>query len=247
MNNNIITGIAIVGLVIAVLVLAFRPAIIGGGTVPGEKNTVSATGIAETKIMPDEASVYLTVETLKDTADQSKNENTAISDRVMSALKNLDIKDSDIETMNYNIYPEYDWSSGKQKLKGYKAVNSIKVKTTDFNLLGKIIDVGVNAGVNRIDNIQFELSTEREAMAKKEALEKASKDAKEKAEAIASGLNVKLGKLVSVSTQDYYYQPYRFFEGGMAMEAKAAIGAAPQINPQELETRATVNVVFELK
>ena len=247
MNSNIITVIAVIGLVIAVLVLAFKPFTGPSSVVPGERNTISATGTSETKVMPDESSVYLAVETLKDTADDSKTENSIISDRVMSSLKRIGIRDSDIETMNYNIYPDYDWSSGKQRLKGYKTTNTIKVKTDDFSLLGKIIDAGVEAGVNRVDSIQFGLSSEREATAKKDALEKASKDAREKAEATASGLGVKLGKIVSVSTQDYYYQPYRFFEGGMAMEAKAGIAAAPQINPQELETRASVSVVFELK
>ncbi len=212
-GNTILTGIAIIGLVIAVLVLAFRPSITNtttpGGTVPGERNTISATGTAETKVMPDEASVYLSIETLKDTADASKNENSLISDRVMSSLNEIGIRDKEIETLNYNIYPEYDWSNNQQKLKGYKATNSLKIKTKDFDLLGKIIDAGVNAGANRVESIQFELSTEREASAKKDALESASRDAKEKAEAIASGLNIRLGKIVSVSAQDYYYQQYR--------------------------------------
>ena len=196
--------------------------------------------------MPDEAAVYLTIETLKGTADESRNENTAISDRVMASLKILGLEDKNIETLNYNIYPEYDWSENKQRLKGYKTVNSLKAKTKDFSLLGKIIDAAVDAGVNRVDNIQFELSSELEATAKKDALERASRDAKEKAEATARGLDVKLGKIVSVSTQDYYYQPFPIFRGGMAAEAKEAI-ASTSISPQELETRATVSVVFELK
>ncbi len=78
-------------------------------------------------------------------------------------------------------------------------------------------------------------------------MEKASRDAREKAEATAKGLGVKLGKLISVSTQDYYYQPYSFFEGGVVLEAAATVKSAPVINPQELETRATVNVVFGLE
>ncbi|MEK6934739.1 MAG: SIMPL domain-containing protein [Nanoarchaeota archaeon] len=247
-GNSLITGIAIIGLVIAVLVLAFRPSVIdGGNVVPGEKNTISATGVAEATVIPDLAVVYISVETLKDTADESKNENSVISDRVLASLEVIGIDDGDIETLNYNIYPEYDWSVGKQKLKGYRTSNTIKVETENFDLIGRVIDVSVDAGANRIDNIQFEMSPEKESEAKKEALEKASRDAREKAEATASGLNVRLGKIVSVSAQDYYYMPYPFFKGGMVEEAREAVAAAPDIRPGELETSATVSVVFEIK
>lgn len=248
-GNNIITLVAIIGLVIAVLVLALRPSILNAvsdGT-QSDKNVISATGIAQTKVKPDQVSIYLSIDILKDTAEQSKDENSIISNKVMASLKELGLKDGDIETLNYNIYPDYDWSKGQQKLKGYRATNSLKIKTKNFDILGKIIDDSVTAGANRVDSIQFELSPERESAAKKDALERASKDAREKAEATAKGLNVKLGKIVSVTTQDYYYQPYRLFEGGALMDAKSAVAEAPVINPQELETTANVMVSFELK
>lgn len=234
-------------LVIVVLVLVLKPGFIDKGTNNNRDNTISATGISQIKVLPDLAAVYLSIETLEDTADESKTENTIISNKVMDSLKGLGLKDSDIETLNYNIYPEYDWSFNKQTLKGYKTVNSIKVKTTDFDLLGDIIDIAVSAGANRVDSIQFELSPEKESGAKKEALEKASRDAREKAEATARGLDLELGKIVSVSAQDYYYRPYPFFGGGLLAEAQAAIKTAVDINPQELETQATVNVVYEIK
>ena len=248
-GNNIITLVAIIGLVIAVLVLALRPSILNAvsdGT-QSDKNVISATGIAQTKVKPDQVSIYLSIDILKDTAEQSKDENSIISNKVMASLKELGLKDGDIETLNYNIYPDYDWSKGQQKLKGYRATNSLKIKTKNFDILGKIIDDSVTAGANRVDSIQFELSPERESAAKKDALERASKDAREKAEATAKGLNVKLGKIVSVTTQDYYYQPYRLFEGGALTDAKSAVAETPVINPQELETTANVMVSFELK
>ena len=246
-GNTLITVIALVGLVIAVLVLAFRPfGPLGNDVVNNQQNTISATGKGTVEVFPDEAVVYLVVDTLKSTAEESKDENARISSDVLDSLRILGIAEQDIETLNYNIYPEYDWGEGKQTLKGYRTSNTLKVSTTDFALLGQIIDSGINAGVTQLQNIQFELSDEKEAETKKLALEKASKDAREKAEATAKGLGVSLGKIVTVSTSDYSYQPYLFSRGGDIMLAAESVKAAPEINPQELENQAIVTVTFEI-
>ncbi len=114
-------------------------------------------------------------------------------------------------------------------------------------LLGGIVDAGVNAGVTQVQNIEFSLSNEKEAETKKLALEKAGQDAREKAEATAQGLDVSLGKIVTITASDYSYQPYPFFvsASGNVRDALEAV-KAPEINPRELETQATVTVVFEV-
>ena len=213
-----------------------------------DKNTITVTGIGKSEILPDEARVYMSIETSGKTAEESEQENSRISDRVRAELFLEGISASEVQTSNFNVYPEYDYTDGKNKIIGYKTTNSLIVKTTQFSKIGKIIDAGIRGGVNRVDSIQFELSEEKQSEAKKDALEKASRDAREKAEAIASGLNVKIGKIRSVTSQDYYYEPRLFYsavEGAGFDEAVKA--ASTVIVPGELETSAQVQVTFEIK
>ncbi len=210
-----------------------------------EKTTINVIGESKIDALADEASVYIGIETLKDSAESSKNENSLLINRVLTSLQANDINKENIETSSYNIYPEYDYTQNGQKLKGYKTVNILKIKTKDFAIIGKIVDVGINAGATNIQSINFELSQEKQNQIKVEAISKASEDAKIKAQATAQGLNSKLGKVSSVTVSDYRYFPRPYYRAESGIAVKEAL--ATEILPGNLEVRANVNVVFELE
>lgn len=208
-----------------------------------QSDTIQATGNAQLTVQPDEASVSIQVETRAKTAEEAKNNNAEIANKVLKDLKDLNLKT--VETENYNIYPEYDWTDGKQTEKGFVASNTIKATTKDFNNVGQIVDKAVNAGAI-INSINFELSNEQENEYKAMVLAEASKDAKTKAEATVSGLGKKIGKVKAISTSDYNYRPYpMYMKDSSGMSAEQAV--ATPVSPQNLDVYATVSVTFELK
>ena len=215
-----------------------------------QRETVSVSGSSEVISQPDLVSVYFSIETTNLSADDSKNENAEISEKVTRELRYLGFKDSEIESVQYNIYPDYSWETGQQKLKGYKTTNQLKVKTSDFGLTGKIVDAVVDNGA-LISYINFEFSKDTENTLKAQAIEEATKDAKIKAEAVAKGSGKKIGKLVSISTNDYYYRPYPLYamaEGASASDSGIdARKAATQINPQQLTVSSSVQAVYEIR
>jgi uncharacterized protein YggE len=233
-NNLIISVIAIIALVIISLMIIdlFK-----------EKTTINVSGQSLIESLADESSIYIGIETLKNTAEESKNENAEISDKVLNVLLN-EVKREDIETSSYNIYSEYNWDNGKQELRGYKTVNILKVKTKDFSKIGKIVDLSIDNGATNIQSINFELSQEKQNELKTEAIAKASEDARKKAEATAQGLNSKLGKIKQVTVLDYNYSPYPLYAMGSSRDLKETVST--EILPNKLEVRATINVVFEL-
>ena len=119
-KNNWLIGVLVLAVVI--ISIAFVYFNKSGGTT--NQQTITASGISTITAVPDEASVYISINTIEKTTEESKNKNTEISDAVLNAIKKLNIQ-KDIETINYNIYPEYDWSSGQQELKGYRTTNTI--------------------------------------------------------------------------------------------------------------------------
>ncbi|PIN91621.1 hypothetical protein COU56_05090, partial [Candidatus Pacearchaeota archaeon CG10_big_fil_rev_8_21_14_0_10_31_9] len=211
-----------------------------------QRETVSVSGNSEVFSQPDLVSVYISVETTNLSAEDSKNANSEISKKVAEELGSLGFEDSEIETVQYNIYPDYSWETGQQRLNGYKTINQLKVKTDDFDLTGKIVDAAVDNGA-LVSYINFEFTQETENALKVQTIEAATKDAKTKAEAVARGADKKLGKLVSISTNDYYYSPYPLYamaEGDSASDNSIdARKAATQISPQELAVSASVQAV----
>lgn len=238
MRNNFNFTAVLVAVIIVMGVLAAVYMIKGP-----EKQTVSVTGNSEMSVDPDLAVVYFRVETRSADADNASDENAVIVDSIISSLKAEGF--DDIETMDYYIYPEYDWVSGRQTLKGYVATHTLKVSTEDFDKVGTVIDIGVDEGA-LVNNINFELSNEMQNQYKAQVMQAASQDARNKASALASGLGKNLGDIVSVSTSDYRYMPYPLFEA-KAGAAEDLEEVATNIQPQSLTVYATVSVVYELK
>lgn len=235
-------------LVIVVLIIFGVLAAIYMVKEPVNGQTIQSQGTYEMSVQPDEAAVYINIQTKSKSSEEAKTENTEITEKVRAALFDLGLEKSDLETQNFNIYPQYDWEDGKRVDKGFTATNTIKIRTKDFDLVGKIVDAAADNGA-LINSISFELSTAKENELKAIALAEASKDAKNKAEAIVAGLGQRLGKIVSVSTSDYNYRSYPVYaiaEGGSSdmLEAKQA---ATNIDPKNLDIYANVNVVFKIK
>ena len=211
--------------------------------------TINVNGDSLIKAKPDLLGVYVNIETSGNTAGEAENKNSQISDKVTAELKRLGFTDADIETTGFNIYPDYEWVNNQQVSKGYKASNQLKVNVKDFTKSGDVIDAVVNNG-GLVSNINFELDEAKQQEYKKQAMSKAAEDTKTKADAIAQGVGMRVGKLVSIQVNDYNFYPYPVYaraEGGVfsASDAKAQVEQVT-INPGDLEIRASVTATYKL-
>ncbi|MFA7708107.1 MAG: SIMPL domain-containing protein [Candidatus Pacearchaeota archaeon] len=213
-------------------------------------NTVSANGQSTIKAVPDLVTIYFSVETKNTSAQLAKDANSEIVQKVKTGLINAGFNEDKLTTESFNVYPNYDWSSGKQTTNGYIATHSLKLElsTEEMDKLGSAVDAGVNAGA-LVNYINFELTEENQNKYKAEALKQAAEDAKIKAEAIASGLDKKLGRLVSTSNSDFGYSPWNVYSksesaSGVALDMQRVVS---DISPSEEEISATVSVTYKLR
>lgn len=212
-------------------------------------NTIKVEGLSEIKAVPDIVAVYFNIETNASTAKEAKDLNSNIVDSVINSLINSGFSRDKITTQNFNIYEDYEWKDGEQTSKGYKATHSLKVelKAGETEKAGEVIDLGVDSGA-MISYINFELSLDEQNKYKATALAQATEDAKIKAEAIADGLNKKLGRLISISDSSFNYYPWRMYDGvGVAsVDAEEAKTATTSIQPGEQTISARVNVIYKI-
>jgi len=95
---------------------------------------------------PDILILNLSVEETKKTTQEAQTKVNEKINKIKKILKNKKIKDSDIQTKNINIYPEYDYKRDEERiLKWYRASHTISITIKDANLennwiWGKIID-----------------------------------------------------------------------------------------------------------
>ena len=211
-----------------------------------EEHTLDTQGTSELTFDPDEAEVWAGISIVKDTAEEAQSEANKVVNAILDGLRYKGISEDDIETEGLSLREERTWTRDEgSKVIGWRASQTLKVKTTDLTKVGEIVDVAVNNGANQINNINFGLSEEKEQEYKKQALSEAAKNAKEKAEILAESLGAKLGKIKAVSESNFYYRPYMY---DMAEKAGAqAVEEAAVVMPSDVKVTANVNIVYYLK
>ncbi len=216
----------------------------GGGTLEPE-NSIQVTGESSLKVDPNEAEIILGVETQEVNALDSQQLNAETMEKVMNALKANGIWEKDIKTYQYSVQPIRNWRSEENyyEIISYKTTQMIRVKTTNIDNVGKVIDAAASAGANRFQGVNFGLTDEKQAEYRNQVLKEASKNAEVKAKAIADGLGVDITGVLRASESSYYQPVYRYYDtlakAGEAMEAET------QISPGTIEVSASMSVSYE--
>jgi uncharacterized protein len=236
-----------IALIISVAAIILASMIIGFFVANSLTNTIAVNGEGIKKVMPDLVSIYFNIETKGDTSKEADDANSVVSNKLTDYVMALGFKEEDLGTESYNIYPDYDYTTGKNR--GYRAVHTLKISfsSSKKDKITSVIDAGTNAGAG-ISYINFELSPELTQQYKSEAIKAASEDAKVKAESIASGFSKNLGRLVSVSLDSFNYYPFRVYDStaSSAPSAESAKTAVAGITPSQQDVTAYVKAVYKL-
>ncbi len=208
------------------------------------EDTIDVTGTATLTVDPDKAEILLGVETQSETAIDSQQRNADVMKEIKDALRTAGVSDKDIGTSQYSVDVIRDYSEkGEMKIRGYKTVHIIKISTIKLNSVGVLVDAAIDAGANRVDGVQFILSKSKEAELRKEAITKASQNAKERAEAIADGLGVKLTKVGRAS--EGYVSVIPYYKSFNSLSATDVRETTTDISPGMIEISSSVNVGYE--
>jgi len=212
------------------------------------RNTISVSGIGEIYVKPDLAITSFSVVTEKKEIAEAMEENTQKMNTIINSIKEQGVEEKDLKTIGFNIYPRYEWyektllyPNGKRVLVGYEIRQSLEVKIRDMGKIGTIIQKATDAGANQIGNLQFTIDQEEEF--KKQARESAIKEAKEKAEELASQLGIKLVRIVNFNESKV--MPY-FYDYKTATNIETIGEVAPQIEVGENKIKVTVNIIYEI-
>jgi hypothetical protein len=212
------------------------------GKNPDIQRTISIAGEGKVTAIPDIALVSLGLSTEKKKISDAQSENSKTMNALIEQLKGLDIAKEDIKTVNYTIYPTYDWVDGKQILRGYTVSQDVQVKIRQTDKVDEVLQIAGGLNLNQIGGLSFDLDQPEKY--RQEARLKALENAKEKADALAKVMGVKLGKVISFSeSEGYVPAPYPMYAKA---EGIGGGGAAPTVEAGSQEITITATVSYEL-
>ncbi len=210
------------------------------------EQVISVSGSAELEVAPDQAEFVFSIVTDRKNVNAAQKENRDVSYQVLNALRAIGIQEKQVETVRYSVSKTGSWEGKKYVEKGHQVVNSYKLQTKDLGLTGLFIDTVVKAGANNVGNIAFSLSDELKEKTKTELLTKACKDARSKAELLASTLGVGVGRPTYISEGEQQVGR-QFYARAASLEAMDSGERNTQIQAQNVQTSAQVSVSFEIK
>ena len=212
------------------------------------------SGQGTISVAPDLAMLDFGVETRAPNVSEANSQASIAMDAVIEALKARGVKDEDIQTSRFSIYPRYDYieeekdgvRSSREVLVGYRVRNNGTVKLRDLDSVGEVIDEVVTAGGDnvRISDISFTLEDPKPKMA--ELREMAVADAKAKAEHLAELSEVSVGRLIYISEGASGPSVRGFAESLDFAYAMPAAARAPSISGGEVTLSLSVQAGFAI-
>ena len=206
--------------------------------------SISVNGEATIAAEPDQAQIDIGVTTQARTAPDASRENAERLARVLAEMKKLLGKGDEVKTSGYALNPQYRYpQGGKPEIVGYQANNTVRIKMSKLDDVGKVIDAAMQSGANNINRLAFTLKDEDAA--RLDALKQASAKAKAKAEAIAASLGLKIVRIASVTEGERSIQP--IYRAAPMARAEGLAAATPTpIEQGTVDVRSTVALVAEV-
>jgi uncharacterized protein YggE len=158
---------------------------------------IEVSGRATAEVAADQAEVSFAMETRAADAGSATSANADEMARVFAALRGGSFEGLELETFGYSLQPQYATDNARVRtIVGYVAYNNVRARIDDVDDVGRLIDVAVGAGANRVASISFSASNTEPARAR--ALADAVRNARSQAEVIASSLGYELGAPLEV-------------------------------------------------
>ncbi|QQG37972.1 MAG: SIMPL domain-containing protein [Candidatus Kaiserbacteria bacterium] len=251
-------GAAALGMLALFLVVAtvrelkeFR--FIGSGV--SASNTITVSGDGEVFAVPDMGTFSVTVRERAKEVASAQDTATEKINAIINYLKGAGVEEKDIKTADYSVYPQYEYETavcrdgycppGRQILNGYEVSQTLTVKVRDTDLAGDLLTGVGSRGASEVSGLSF--TTEDEDALQAQARQMAIDDAREKAEALAGQLGVRLVRIVGFSENGSYPIPYAYARGGLAMDAESTKASAPMLPTGENKIVSNVNVTYEIR
>lgn len=212
---------------------------------------MSLTGTGTVKVKPDEGYISLGVTTYGQKSADAVAANTRAVKSLFETLAAKGVKEDEIRTLDFSVSEHHKqvWDKdedGKRVAKtvrdGFVVHNSVQVTVCDLSKFGEVLDAVTAGGANSVGGISFGYSKSKDALA--QARKAAVKEALAKAGQITEGLDLKLGRVLTISEHGGG-GPRPPVYAAAVREAASPAGDVP-VSGGSLSYSVTVSVTWEL-
>lgn len=210
-----------------------------------QERTITVEAQGKVIVTPDLAMTTMGVTSDAPTVAEAQEKNTGIMNQLTAAVKELGVASEDIQTINYTIYPKYDYTEAGQVLLGYEVSQQVRVKIRNLETANEILGIAGKVGANNVGGLEFTIDDKEVYLA--EAREKALMALQEKAKTLSKKLGVRIMSLVAYDEYESGTQgPYPMYRE-TSFDTTAEAVANPALEAGSNEVVMTVRAVLEIR
>ena len=208
------------------------------------ERTISVEAEGKVTVAPNIAITTMGMAAEGKTVAEAQQKNTDVMNSLIEKVKALGVDKADVQTTNYNIYPNYDYTDGKQTIRNYAVNQSVTIKIRDLVKANQVLALAGEVGANNVSGLQFTVD-DRDAY-KERARQEALKKVAAKRNALAASLGVKLRSIVTYNEYEVTGGGDEYKSYGMGGTPEAVV-ANPTVETGSNEVVVHVTVVFEVQ
>jgi hypothetical protein len=214
------------------------------GKADKQERMITVSGQGKITATPDVAVMTMGMVSNKETVADAQKVNTETMNKLLARLKELGVDSKDIQTQNYNIYPQYDYTDKDGRvLKGYEVSQDVSIKIRDLTKTSKVVALAGEVGANVVNGLAFTIDNPETF--KDKAREEAIKNVGEKQLQLARFLGVRFIDIVSYNEYSPDSNPSPMYEA----KAIGMGGGAPSptVEAGSQDIVLNVDVTFSVK
>jgi len=207
-----------------------------------EVHRVEVSGTGEISLPAELADLHLGFEVTADGAYEASERLRAKVNPLVEDLRGSLPGGAELQARSLAVAPQYRWDEGEQSLEGYKATRSVQLMALPVSALGEWTARLSEQNPQRLSVSNFRL---REGdTAEQQALARAFRSARGRAQALADSADRELGQTLSIQEQQVSQPGPRRM---MAADAREGAQEADEFEAGSVRAQADVRVTFALE
>lgn len=217
--------------------------------------TITVTGTAEVRVVPDEAIFNLVVSKLNKDLQLAQKQNDDTVAQIIALSKAAGIPAQNVKTDFYEYEEKYTWVGKDERQRlflGYEVKKEVKIRLSDMSKFEGFFRDLIKTGVSSVEDVDLQTTQIRKfkdqarAMAIKAAREKAAALAGEIGQTIGKAVWIREGSFTSIPNTSNYTNAVSNRSAGETFSASYSTEENSTFSPGTISVKAEVTVSFLL-
>ena len=217
-----------------------------------EPGYISVSSEVTREVQPNFAQFNVTVEKFNTNQAKAIQENNEVMNKIITELKKKlgENNKNALNTTSFTVSPQYIYKDGKQTFDKYAARTTLRVNVDNLSQISELIEIALKNGATTVNGLNFSLKSTTSYC--DDILKQATQENINKANAIASTLNMKVSSIKQINascSQQTYYASAGVNKMLMSARAEGASfdSAAPAVEKDMIKIHAHVSAEFWVK